>query len=315
MGDVVGGYVVIYWLGNVKMYQLGYMMNWDDVCVFFVIYCECMLCCVVQMFGVDQVMVGWWFVMFEYMFGVMLFLCLLKGYLFMLVGELVLCVVEVMEQYVYELVWLMYGVDWWFVGEVKIMMIDVFVIEFVMLLIVWLYVKYFDVFVVLNMLIYILNFVKCEVDIVICIVWFENFDLVVCWLVCWDMGLFVLFDYLCWYGEFECGCVFVGYDFVVYQLYIDVSCKLIFVGELIDGGCIVMCMNLNLMMCVVLCVGFGVGEIFVYMGECDGFMCIWLDCMWQLLYEVWFVMYCDLCYIVCICVVIDEIVVVFVVYC
>lgn len=55
---------------------------------------------------------GWWLVLLEVVLGLILFLCILFGYLLILVGEVVFELVEKMECLVLELLWWICGMDY-----------------------------------------------------------------------------------------------------------------------------------------------------------------------------------------------------------
>lgn len=97
--------------------------------------------------------------------------------------------------------------------------IDFLVVDFVLFVLVCLYFEYLDICVLFDSVLVVVDLFKCEIDIVICILWLENFDLILRKFVSWFMGLFVFVDYLWCNGVLVFGECFCGYDLVMYEFY------------------------------------------------------------------------------------------------
>lgn len=119
---------------------------------------------------------------------------------------------------------------------------------FLLLVLYWLCQEYLKICVVFLIFIQIINFIKCEVDIVVCIVCLDVLDLIVCYFKWLYIGMYVLKVYVKKCGLFDFGMGFKGYDVVIYLCSVLFSKFEQICGEFIIYVSVVMEVSIGLVM-------------------------------------------------------------------
>lgn len=288
--------------------------SWDLYCFFFVVMCEGSLFVVVCVLGMIQFSLGWYICVLEQQFGVVLFICLLQGLMFIeMVYELLLYVQVMVLVFVVMCCVVSVGIGE-LCGVVCVSVSEVIGGEvlFGMLVVFW--EQYLGVVIELVLFNQFVDLLCKDVDLVVCMVQFIQQVLVVC-----KVGIIVLNFYVYWcyfkvYGMLQwfdqlVDYVLIGFDYELFYVCILCLVDLFFICEYF-----VLCIDSDLVGLVVLCVGFGIGFCQVLLVVCDcQFVLVLVEVIVLVLF-IWLVMYEDLCCSVCYCVLFDFLVEVMVCY-
>lgn len=269
-------------------------MNWDDTRIFLALSRTHSLRAAARSLGIDQATVGRRLNALESELGAKLFLRAKDGYLLTAAGETALAAARRMESAAMDLRTKIEGQDESPSGLVRVTSTDSIAIDLLLPAVERLQQHWPNIRVDLEVSTQLLSLGRRQADIAFRNVRPEAPELVVRRVASWPVGLFASAGYLARFGEPVPEDELRGHHLVAYGPYLEQSPFLSMAGVLARQAKIAMSVRSSLLVRKAVAAGIGIGEMPLWMGECEGLVRIWPQRRRPNDYEVWQVMHPDL---------------------